>query len=87
MVTFTPETQARIEADRRERTSRLASQASHLQTEEDSMHAGGYIVRNPRVPGRIEVVSPTGECSCRQFTVWGRCKHAALVEERYGIRS
>lgn len=86
MVTYTPETLERIEEARRERLSRLASRAAHFATEADPVHSGGYIVRNQRVPGRVEVVNAAGDCSCRRFAIWRRCKHAALVETRYGIR-
>lgn len=83
MGTFTPDTLARIEADRRERTRRLASQASHLITEPDAI-TGGYIARDPRIPGHCELVNAAGECSCNRYRVWGRCEHAAVVETRHG---
>lgn len=69
----------RIREAHRERTARLATRAAHYQIE---VEAGGYIVRNPRVPGRIEVVSTDGVCSCGQWAIWHRCKHAAIVETR-----
>jgi len=82
-VTITPEALQRIEVDRRERSRRLALQASHFETAPDAI-TGGHVVRNPRIPGRIEVVNTSGECSCRRFTLWGVCRHSALVEQRHG---
>lgn len=45
---------------------------------------GGWLVRNPRIPGTVEIVHPDGSCSCRKYRTWGRCKHAAIVAERHG---
>lgn len=82
-ATITPEVQDRIETERRECVSRLARQASHFETAPEVV-TGGHVVRNPRIPGRVEVVNRAGECTCRRFAVRGRCKHAALVEEWHG---
>jgi len=76
---FDEATLARIAAARRETVARLAAQARHFTVERDEL-TSGWIVRNPRIPGTIELVTVDGACSCRRFRVWGRCKHAALVE-------
>lgn len=83
VAVFTDEAMQRIEAMRREQTARLAAQGHHLTVERDYL-THGWIVRNPRISGCCEVVSEAGECSCRQFRTWGRCEHAARVEEVRG---
>lgn len=82
-TTFTPETYRRIDEARQEQVMRLATRAAHMTVERDRL-TGGWIVRNPRIPGTIELVSGAGDCSCRQYRTWGRCKHAARVEQLHG---
>lgn len=78
---FDQATLARIEAARRDTVARLAGQARHFTVERDPL-TSGWIVRNPRIPATIELVGENGACSCLRFRIWGRCKHAALVETR-----
>jgi len=70
---------ARIEAARRETVARLAVRARHFNVERDPL-TSGWIVRNPRIPGRIELVSEDGARTCQHYRMWDRFKHAALVE-------
>jgi hypothetical protein len=79
VVTFTDEAMARIDANRRETISRLASRAEHFTAEPDAVRPGGWVVRNTHVPYRIFLVNQFGQCNCRQYQLWDRCKHAALV--------
>lgn len=73
----------RIEAERRERVSRLARQGQHLHVTRDTITAG-WIVHNPRIPGCCEIVNERGECTCQHYRLWDRCKHSALVAVRIG---
>lgn len=83
-VVFTDEAMARIDQLQHERVARMARKAEHFEISPDPVKDGAWIVRNPRVPHRIELVDQNGRCSCHQFRVWGRCKHAALVATRKG---
>lgn len=80
---FTDEAMQRIEAMRREQTARLAAQGHHLTVERDTL-TQGWIVRDPRVQGSVEIVTDSGACSCRRHRTWGRCEHVARVGELYG---
>jgi hypothetical protein len=82
VVTFTDEAMARIDTMRRETVSRLASRATHFTVERDTVRPGSWVVRNPYVPYRIFLVNQRGQCNCRQYQLWDRCKHSALVECR-----
>lgn len=84
MVTLSIEAQVRVMIDQAERTERLARQALHFTTERDPL-GQGWLVRNPKIPGTVELVSPQGHCSCRRYRLWDCCKHAALVEVRHGL--
>jgi hypothetical protein len=79
MNTNTPDTLQRIEQARREQVTRLASRAHHFTVTPDTI-TGGWLVRNPKIAGTVELVHPDGSCSCRMYRLWGRCKHAARVE-------
>lgn len=71
---------ASILEDRRGETlARLARQHPQFIAEPDTI-TGGWIVRNVNVPGRFDIVSIDGECSCRQGRVFGLCKHLAAIE-------
>lgn len=83
IATLTTDTLQRIETERRETVERLARQAAHLEVTRDTMTAG-WIVRNPKIPGCVEIVTEDGRCSCHRFQLWDRCKHAARVEVLYG---
>lgn len=83
-ITITDTIQDRIDSQRREIISRLAAQASHFVTEPDTIHPGAWIVRNPKIPGRCEIVTPDGQCTCRRFRLSDRCKHSAIVAVRFG---
>lgn len=83
-IVITPEIAARIEEARREQVARLARKGAHLEVARDTI-APGWVVRNPRIPATIELVTDRGECTCRRYRTWGRCVHAARVEELYGI--
>ena len=83
-IQHTPATLQRIETERRERVSRRASQGRHFQVEPDHIVPGAFLVRNPKIPGTVEIVTAAGECSCRRYRVWGACRHAARVEEPQG---
>lgn len=84
VAVFTDEAMARIDQLQLERTARLSRKADHFTVSPDPVKEGGWIVRNPRVPHRIELVDAQGRCTCRPYAVWGACKHAALVETRKG---
>lgn len=70
-----------LEQIRRERLSLLARQSRDLEAERDSVIPGAWIVRDPRYPGRCNLVTTDGQCTCRQFRTWDRCPHAAVVME------
>lgn len=82
VVVFTDEAMQRLEQLQLERTARLASKADHFTVSPDPKREGGWIVRNPKVPYRIELVDQEGRCTCSQYRLWDRCKHAALVATR-----
>jgi len=65
-------------------TARLAAQGQHLETERDTI-TGGWIVRNPRIPGRCHIVTPDGACTCRHYRLWDRCKHSAVIATRHDM--
>jgi hypothetical protein len=77
---FSEEVLRRIDVAERERASRLAAKADHFTIEPDHVKPGGWIVRNPRIPGRIELVNAEGCCTCNYYRIWDRCKHSALVQ-------
>lgn len=83
-ITYTAATLARIEQQRRERVTRLASGARHFIVTPDHVIPGAWIVRNPKIPGLVEIVLADGSCSCRRSQLWGTCKHAARVAELHG---
>jgi hypothetical protein len=77
---LTHEAMARAEQMRLESLSRLAAKADHFTIEPDHVKPGGWIVRNPKIPGRIELVNAEGRCTCNYYRIWDRCKHSALVQ-------
>lgn len=81
-VTLTPRALQRVEEQQREHLARLAAQAAHYVATPDPLTPGGWIVRNPKVPYRIELVNDQGQCTCRHYRLWDRCKHAALVSQQ-----
>jgi hypothetical protein len=81
----TPIVQQRIDEQRQETISRLASRAQHFTAEPDAIKLGGWIVSNPKIPGRIELVTVDGHCTCRQYALFDRCKHTAIVGTRQGL--
>lgn len=81
---LTHEAMQRLDALLQERTTRLARKADHFEVSPDTVHPGAWIVRNPRVPYRIEIVDQEGRCSCSHYRMWDRCKHSALVATRKG---
>lgn len=83
-LTYTPATLERIEAERRERVSRLASEGRAYTVTPDHVLPGAFLVRSATLPGVVQIVTADGRCSCRRYAVWGRCKHAAVVEARSG---
>lgn len=83
-IQYTPAILQRIETERRERVARLAGRAHDYTVTPDTVIPGAWIVRNPRIPGLCEIVLEDGSCSCRRSRIWGRCKHAAIVETRHG---
>lgn len=83
MLTLSAVAQERADRMRQDDLERLARQALHFTTERDTI-SPGWIVRNPKVPGRVELVNDHGECSCRRFQLWSICKHAAIVAYRHG---
>jgi hypothetical protein len=81
----TPSVQQRIDEQQRETISRLASRAHHFTAEPDPIKLGGWILSNPKILGRIELVTVDGHCTCRQYALFDRCKHAAIVGTRQGL--
>ncbi len=63
-------------------TARLAAQGQHLEVEPDTVHLGAWVVRNPRIPGRCQIVMADGTCTCQHYRLWNRCKHSATVRAR-----
>ena len=71
-IQHTPATLQRIETERRERVSRRASQGRHFQVEPDRIVPGVFLVRNPKIPGTVEIVTAAGECELPAVPGMGR---------------
>jgi hypothetical protein len=62
----------------RELPSRLAWQYPHFVAVSATITTG-WVVRNPTISGRVELVSDREECACRYGRVFGICRHMVAV--------